>query len=666
MKSLDSFLTSFKKRTIDKCIFIIVSLTLIISCSSDTLIEQTFRLAGENKSELEKVLEYYRLSGDNQKYEAAIFLIRNMGNKYGYEGEILCNYEPILDMYDSLFKINILDREPQIIRDKWNELNNKYGVIDISKLRRVYDCQKLPADFLIQNIDNAFMAWRESPFYDPAHFEIFCEYVLPYRIANERPEIYRERYYNELHQILDTVKSAESVLMGFHDEFYKNRKYRSSKVLWDYPVEFSISEMEKAHKGACRHLTTYGALAMRACGLPVTIDRAIWANRSQGHSWNVLLLNDKESLPFDALDKRAIKLAYKPAKIFRKTYSINIDAFKQFKDMDIPKSLFVFDEIDVTNEYVKAFDIEVPIKYEYEEENKKKFGVICVFDNKEWRIVHWGKIKSGKMYFEKMASNVAYIGGYFENGLIIPATSPFLLREDGTIDYCIANEKKLQSMRLERKYPLSELMRNRAYGLVDMTAEGSNNSSFKNPTIFFTQDRRTYNVTDSFVNSSKRFKYVRLHISKTRNGNLAEVEFYGKKDKDSPEEKLTGKIIGFPPKEEKSNSYASAMDGDLETFFIKDKKTEGWVGLELSEPYQITRIRFCPRSDTNFILEGDTYELKYWRGNQWNSAGIKVAEQYNYIDFENVPTETIYLLHNLSRGIEERIFTYENNEQIWW
>lgn len=639
---------------------------IFLSCSRKSLLEQTLKLAGENKTELEKVLEHYRQTGDERRYEAALFLVTNMGNKHSYEGDILDNYEPIFNIYDSLYNKNILDREPQVVVDKWDELNKKYGAIDVSRLQRVYDCQTLSSDFLIQNIDNAFSAWKKSPFYNPDDFELFCEYILPYRMANEIPEMYRKRYYEEMKHILDTVTSPENILQGFHDELYKNRKYRSSKILWDYPVELSISKMEKAHKGACRHLTTFGALAMRACGLPVTVDRAVWANRSQGHSWNVLMLDNTKTLPFDALDKRRIKFAYKPSKIFRKTYSLNFDIVRQLNDTDVPQSFFVLDEKDVTDEYVKAYDISIPIKFEYKGEKKKKLGVICIFDNKDWRIVHWGKIESGKIHFKKMASDVAYIGGYYENGKVIPATDPFLLRTDGTIDYCIANENERQNMRLERKYPLSELMRNRAYGLMEMTAEGANSSTFTNPTIFFTQAERTYDVTDSLVISPGKFKFIRLHISKTRSANLAEVEFYGKKDKDSHEEKLDGKIIGYPPVGEWDNPYTNAMDGNLETFFEKDRRTDAWIGLELARPYQITRIRYCPRSDTNFILEGDTYELKYWNKSKWNSAGTKVAEQYNYIYFDNVPTGTMYLLHNHTRGKEERIFTYENEEQKWW
>lgn len=33
---------------------------------------------------------------------------------------------------------------------------------------------------------------------------------------------------------------------------------------------------------------------------------------------------------------------------------------------------------------------------------------------------------------------------------------------------------------------------------------------------------------------------------------------------------------------------------------------------------------------------------------------------------DNVPTNALLLLRNHTKGKEERIFTYENGEQVWW
>ena len=55
-------------------------LSILTSCAiqktKGVSLEQALSMAGENRSELEKVLEYYK--NDSLKLEAARFLIRNM------------------------------------------------------------------------------------------------------------------------------------------------------------------------------------------------------------------------------------------------------------------------------------------------------------------------------------------------------------------------------------------------------------------------------------------------------------------------------------------------------------------------------------------------------------------------------------------------------------
>ena len=58
---------------------------LLASChpfSRDRELEEALNLAGENRPELERVLEYYK--DDSLKLEAARFLIRNMPGHYSY------------------------------------------------------------------------------------------------------------------------------------------------------------------------------------------------------------------------------------------------------------------------------------------------------------------------------------------------------------------------------------------------------------------------------------------------------------------------------------------------------------------------------------------------------------------------------------------------------
>jgi hypothetical protein len=86
----------------------------------------------------------------------------------------------------------------------------------------------------------------------------------------------------------------------------------------------------------------------------------------------------------------------------------------------------------------------------------------------------------------------------------------------------------------------------------------------------------------------------------------------------------------------------------------------------LGKQEQIARIRYLPRNDDNNIRPGDEYELFYWDKGQWNSLGKQTGTDKYVLRYDNCPSNTLFLLHNHTRGKEERIFTYENGKQKWW
>ena len=106
----------------------------------------------------------------------------------------------------------------------------------------------------------------------------------------------------------------------------------------------------------------------------------------------------------------------------------------------------------------------------------------------------------------------------------------------------------------------------------------------------------------------------------------------------------------------------NALDNDIHTNF--NAPAASWVGYDLGKSQQIKAVGYLARNNFNIIVPGNKYELFYYdRG--WQSLGIKTTDK-QYLEYNNVPSQTLFLLKNLTRGREERIFTYENNKQIWW
>lgn len=640
---------------------------LFLSCRKAKPTEELSTYSKGKYQELEKVAKYYKK--DSLKLQATYFLIKNIQNKYYYTGKLSNQYDTLFHIYDSLRQNGIVVGDPPIIQETWKSLQQQYGKLESKRLNQQWDSKALKADFLINNIDWAFEAWNTSPNYENIDFDTFCEFILPYRAGTEIPEEYRERYYKEFRLLRDTSQTDISLLKAFNQAFYWDRNYKPSELMWGYPLDLSISKMELGRRGTCRHMSVFCAQVMRACGIPVAIDHVkTWGNRSRGHAWNVLIQNSGKILPFDSFDNRPLEFVYKPAKIFRKMYSVGWLPKDAPTINDAPAELLLANEQDVTHQYGKTYNIELVCDYPYIGKKSKKHGVICVFDNKEWRPVYWGHCKKGKMFFKNMMGDVCYMAAYYENGKIIPASVPFILDEEGAIKKLSIQHSQRADMTLLRKYPRFARMEMFAMNLRRSVIEGANNKKFNKPTLLFDIAETPHDVNELFIKKPKKFRYIRWKIVDYRTGDLAEVEFYGKRTLNAPEEKLTGKIIGCPEiTPEQSYPYINAMDGDPATFFAKPKNELGYVGLDLGEgnEYYITRVLFHPRSDTNFILLGDTYELCYWDNGSWISAGKQKAKTHE-LTFKDVPQNTFYILHDLTKGKEERIFTYENGKQVWW
>ena len=141
--------------------------------------------------------------------------------------------------------------------------------------------------------------------------------------------------------------------------------------------------------------------------------------------------------------------------------------------------------------------------------------------------------------------------------------------------------------------------------------------------------------------------------------NINELEFY-----DSNGKKIEGKIIGT-----EGEGWAlkeNVFDGNILTGFGGLSPDGNWVGLQLDKPTQVSRIKYIGRNDGNCVEIGDEYELYYWSPDgDWQLLGGQKARN-NSLLFTNIPSGGLYILKDITKGVEERIFTYENDKQVWW
>jgi hypothetical protein len=285
------------------------------------------------------------------------------------------------------------------------------------------------------------------------------------------------------------------------------------------------------------------------------------------------------------------------------------------------------------------------------------------FDNQNWRPLDWGWIKGDSVSFRNVAKGCMYMAMHYDKGRFSPLSSPFYIDEKGDIILLKPNWRKTTSARLIRKYTdkkTYEWSRRIVGGIFQL----ANTADFSDAVNIHTVDSippSMYHTID--VEVPTKYRYVRYLAPEGSSGMLAELEIYGK-----DEQRIEGEVIGTEGSLfifGLSDKY-KVFDGDVLTFFEAEKKTGVWVGLKFKKKEKISKVVYLPRNDDNFIREGELYELFYWDNNKWNSLGQQKGNKMTQELMYEVPSNALFRLRNLSKGKEERIFTYENNKQIWW
>lgn len=643
-------------------IVLVLCLLLTVSCNhSPDGVDQALALAGDNRGALEKVIAHYSQDpADSLKLKAARFLIANMPGFHYYEGEVIEKYYQV---FDTIPKIHVkwpaMDLNP--MRDS---LRHLYGFPIPADIK--YDVEHLRADYLINNIDWSFKVWQEQPWGKHITFDQFCEFILPYRIDDENPHTYnRKAVYNRYNPLLDHVRKSNGgalqACLAMNNELKKGL-WVFTNALGDLPHYGAETLIEK-RVGVCREYADLAVYTMRATGIPVAIDfTPQWPFRSLGHSWNVLLEESGKKIMFLGIESdpgQPHKADHKKAKVYRNTFAIQRQSLALTAgDIEIPPLFRNPRFIDVSDEYFENTDVEI----ELTDEKDDTYAYLCVFDNQNWVPIHWGKIQHGKAVFTKMGRDIVYLAAFYRRGNIVPAAEPFLLTKKGEVNFLKATVGSTERMKLLRKFPVLTI-RDRMVRIAGGKFQGANRPDFRDSTTLFTVARPSIFYQSVDIPNRKKFRYLRYFSPRHSNGNIAEIEFYSE---DDTTQALHGKIIGDAEVGDPARGREKAMDGNALTFYDARKEDHAWVGIDIGTSKTIKKIRYLATNDGNNIVPGNDYELLYFKDNSgWYSIGRQIAADFQLI-FDHVPSGGLYLLHNHTEGREERIFTYENGEQIWW
>ena len=641
-------------------IAIFFSSLFLLSCnnSSDYYLE----LVGSNHLELEKVLKHYE--NDNEKLQAAQFLISNMVfHSFPQSAELDEYYR----LRDSISKLNRKDQRVTYTQDSLFRL---LVLPSMHNAKRVSDITYLNAGYLIRHIDRAFEAWQ-SPWAKHLTFDEFCEYLLPYRVGREKPvdsyEAFRDSAYVMVKEILDSCSYTREDLQSIVLDIYKKYKINARYSI-HYPGGHDPRDLITMKRGMCREYAELAVHLFRSLGVPITIDMVPqWANRSMGHEWNVFLTEKDSVLDYsfsaagDSIGMHLKRRTEKYSKVFRVTYSACPDspAMQRGKE-SVPRFFSTPFLKDVTDLYMKdCMDVTVSLTgFPF---SRPKFAYLCTFDNQKWVPVQWAKTGWFNATFKKMGRDVAYLPVYCEEGYMRPAGEAFILTKEGEEKELKPDTTKRQSVTLTRKYTDGELIWRYGRWMQQSRFQVANKKDFSDSinihTIVDTPPVRFNTVPVALDHSYRYFRFISTEES--RGSDIAELAVYDKNG-----EQLTGDIIGYG---HTSRGYEveNVFDNNVLTFFRCSLGEAGWAGYDFGKPVDIGSFRYLPRNDDNFIREGELYEFFYWDAG-WISLGRQVGTTTHELIYDNAPLNALFLLRNLTKGKEERIFTYEDGKQVWW
>jgi hypothetical protein len=672
----------------------ILLIGLLYSCVNkvEPSLATVLERAGGNKNELLKVLKYYSEKSDSLKLKAAYFLLENIDGMRTLDtnsvqpNEIYFNHLSTIDAPSSrMFAIGAktIDSIAVTSKDPLAQLNVSY----------YNELENVSSQFLIRNIDSAFYVWQNMPWARNVSFSDFCEYILPYRCTNTYSDNIRSFFLNRYRFLPDSIKNS--------DDMYKVGKYiiddvnswfaESADFLPRYPflAPIKFSNLLRGRIGACNDANSVRVAALRAMGIAAGFDQIPnWGNNNLPHFWYKIIntkndtikkritnanvdLSTQDIISASSYDVSFLKgtpsyvqVNYNRTvpKVYRLSFSKQKGSIAQMAGHTTIPPYFRNSYLkDVTTDYLETTNVKVRLD---KQSDSQKFAYLCVFDNERWQPVAWSSIKSQSASFRDMGKNIVYLPAYYKDDNMIPAGNPFLLTLNGKVETIVSNQE-FESVKLFTKYPVRTYVLRWESSMVGGRFQIANKPDFSDSLTIHTIRALPFYEAQFNLRNAKPSRYIIYKFEGLKNAYCSEFQFYGL-TKSGAEIKLSGSPIGnlgeYPHIREKlfDNLTYNAYKADMTL-------SEKYVGLDLGQGNSavLTKVHYFPYTDDNAVKANETYELFYWN-NEWKSLGSNIARKGKFVEFRNVPKGALLLLKNKNGGVQQRIFLFKNQQQIFW
>lgn len=614
-----------------RILIIAIAQFALLGCSEPNNLERALLLSGNNRPELESVLDHFR--NDEFKYNAACFLIENMETKHYYEGWQI----------DSLKAIKPYGRmnDDQMSEWKWFDYHKHCN--------RVEHLNVISSRLLIENVDMACDVWKARPWHTSYSFEDFCEYVLPYCIEDEPLEEWRRTYYDKYSPIVDSILLKTTDVVEVAAEVAKVLKNEGFDNHADVTVpHLGALYLMKNHVGCCRENCDIATYAMRSLGIPIATDFYITSpSYNSRHFWSAIIDTTGIAVPFNYTEKpinRNSEYDRKMGKVYRNMFGMQKSKFIDPVPSDFPAVLVHPFTKDVSMEY---FSKNSPLKV-----NSiicEKWMFLSIYNGKHYEAIDISPVTRGEACFKNIENGVIVFPTLCVKGRMSPCGYPVLT---GTKEHheFVPDTRIKNSIVIKRKYPIRNTLRFIS-NMIGGSLSVSNDNSFKNA-VKLCEFKDTLQSNSIILDCDLApVRYLRYTAPPEKNIEIAELHVFDK----NGEEILFKNIRADHPVDDLHVRNFQLIYDNIWSSFYMSEKGESLI-FDFGEMVDIGKILFVPRNDDNFVRKGHRYELFFHNGSEgWKTLGCKIAEADSLI-YNNVPGNAVFWLHNHTDGIEERCF----------
>lgn len=370
-----------------------------------------------HKPDYMKVILSYQSPEDSLKLQAAYFLLKNLQDNYSV-------LRSIVDSAGNVIVINPHDfndlKSIIIYRDSIEIIHGElYYNADSIWL----DFKNIDGNFLINQIDSSFKIWSLGNT-ERYNFSTYCNYILPYRVANEEIESSIYHFQTKYGHLSTECNSIMELALVVNNQINNELNYDSRFEI--NPNHQNIHSTEETHTGNLQDINIYKVKALRSLGIAAVMDYTpYFADSTLGYYSTTVILPELKKLYLSNPD--GITNIYKNgkvAKVYRRVFDNNPDCLFSIKDMRVhtPPYLGDFNYIDVSSEYIETSDTTIRTI------DTTDFVYVAINNDNKLVAIDWASTDSnGNAKFQNLGIGIRYTPVVLADKEILQVGNSFIL-----------------------------------------------------------------------------------------------------------------------------------------------------------------------------------------------------------------------------------------------